>query len=58
LHGFIRPFLSCFTDKGIDIDDFLTYFARAIDGVTISWKSLEKALTPYALRQVKKMGGL
>lgn len=51
-------FSFCFTNKGIDVDGFLPHVARAFDGVTISWKSLENTLTPYALEQLKKMGGL
>lgn len=51
-------FKYCFTNKGINLDGFLPHVLRAFDGVTISWKSLEKILTSYARNQIEKMGGL
>lgn len=52
------PFEYCFSNKGIDLDGFLPHVLRAFDGVTISWHSLEKSLTPYARDQIEKMGSL
>lgn len=53
-----NPFSYCFTAKGIELYGFLPHVVRAFDGVTISWRSLDKVLTPYAYGEIKKMGGL
>ena len=51
-------FKYCLSKKGIELYGFLPHVARAYDGVTVSWTSLSKVLTPYAQEQVKKMDSL
>lgn len=50
-------FSYCLNKKGIELDGFLPHVIRAYDGVLIEWSLLSNLLTPYALNQVKKMGG-
>lgn len=58
--GITQPsslFPYCLNKKGIELYGFLPHVVRAFDGVIIEWPLLNKLLTPYALEQVKKMGG-
>lgn len=47
------PFSFCLNAEGIELSGFLPHVIRNFDGVTISWKVLEKDLTPYALKQIR-----
>lgn len=51
-------FSYCLNHKGIELYGFLPHVVRAFDGVLVEWSALSESLTPYALEQVKKIGGI
>jgi hypothetical protein len=48
-----QEFPYCFTANGMYVDGFMPHAAKVFDGVTITWNTFDKVLTPYAREHIR-----